>query len=208
MGEFKKLYPKSDGNKLIVINNYINKNNVIKKSEENIEINFDQESINFVTVARLVEAKALDRLIKIHSKLIHEGYKHNIYVIGDGPLNKQLQEQIEHESVNKSFKLLGAKINPYPYMKKADYFCLLSYYEGYGMVLEEAKILNKTIIISNNDSKEAIENYRNKIILDNNEEAIYEGLKEILNNSENYKKRIEEQEYDNSNLIEKVKEII
>lgn len=180
--KFKNLYPKIDENKLMVINNYINKNNVIKKATENVETNFDKDSINFVTVARLVEAKAIDRLIKIHSRLIKEGFKHHIYVVGDGPLKDKLQEQVNGEKVNESFHLLGAKINPYPYIKNADYFCLLSYYEGYGMVLEEAKILEKFIIITDNDSKEAIENYENKIILENNEEAIYEGLKDILEN--------------------------
>ena len=49
-------------------------------------------------------------------------------------------------------------------MKKADYIALLSYYEGYGMVIEEAKILNKKIIITNTAATEAVNQYSNKII--------------------------------------------
>lgn len=78
MKKIKMLYSKIDENKLVVINNYIDKNNVIKKATENLDMNFDKNSIKFVTVARLVEAKAIDRLIKIHAKLIKEGYKHHI----------------------------------------------------------------------------------------------------------------------------------
>ncbi len=78
MEKIKMLYSKIDENKLVVINNYIDKNNVIKKVTENLDMNFDKNSIKFVTVARLVEAKAIDRLIKIHAKLIKEAYKHHI----------------------------------------------------------------------------------------------------------------------------------
>ena len=57
--------------------------------------------------------------------------------------------------MEQTFTLLGKKENPYPYMKQADYFCLFSEYEGYGMVLEEAKILQKPILITNTAAKEA-----------------------------------------------------
>ena len=44
------------------------------KSEEKIDFEFDKDGINLVTVARLVEQKAIDRLVKVHSKLIKDGY--------------------------------------------------------------------------------------------------------------------------------------
>ena len=79
------------------------------------------------------------------------------------------------------------------------------------MVLEEAKILNKNIVITNTAAREAVENYGNKWILENTNEGIYSGLVEIINkktkdmNLEN--KKIETQ-YDNLETIKKVKELI
>ena len=79
-----------------------------------------------------------------------------------------------------NFYLLGAKENPYPYIKYANYFCLLSNYEGYGMVLDEAKILNKPIIITDTASRESIINYNKGTIVENSEKGIYKGLKKKL----------------------------
>lgn len=154
-----------------VIYNYIDSKRVIEKSNEKVNIEFNKDKINFVSVARLVEQKAIDRLIKVHKKLIEKyGDNHNFWIIGDGPEKEDLVNLIKKYNVEKSFFLVGKKENPYPYIKKADYFCLLSKFEGYGMVLEEAKILNKFIIITDTAAREAVDGYNNKIILENTED--------------------------------------
>ena len=195
-----------------VIYNYIDKERIIKKSNENIDIPFDENSINFVTVSRLVYQKGIDRLIKVHKKLIESGYRHNFYVIGNGPEKEKLERLIKENNVEKTFHLLGQKENPYPYIRKANYFCLLSRFEGYGMVLEEAKILEKKIIITDTAAREAVEGYSNKIILENTEEGIYNGLLDVLENNKQEGKTRENEEkkeqYDNSSIIEEVKELI
>lgn len=188
-----------------VIYNYINSKNVIAKSEETPDIQFEGNSTNFVTVARLVEQKALDRLINVHSRLIAEGYEHNFYIIGDGPQKDNLHKMINENQVQKTFKLLGKRENPYPYMKQADYFCLLSHFEGYPMVVEEAKILNKQILITDTAAREVIRDYNNSQIFENSEEGIYNGLKNNIN-----KKEITniENNYNNQYIIEKIIELV
>ena len=208
MERFDEIYPNVKVDKQ-VINNYIDKEKVLKKAQEGQEIEFDKNVINFVTVTRLVEPKAIDRLIKVHKKLIDNGYYHKIYVVGDGPEREKLENLVKANSVNETFVLLGKKENPYPYIKNATYFCLLSNFEGYPMVLEEAKILEKFIIITNTASREVIEQYDKSVILDNNENDIYEGMKEIIENSnELLKKSNNNKTYDNQEIIEKIKQII
>ena len=193
-----------------VIYNYIDKENIIKKAEEkNDDIVFNKDRINFVTVARLVEQKGIDRLIEIHSRLIKNGLKHNFYIIGDGPEKEKLEILIKKQKIEETFKLLGKKENPYPYIKKADYFCLLSRFEGYGMVLEEAKILDKPIIITDTAAREAVENYENARIFKNTEDGIYNGLENIiLNNNKEKLKNDNKFEYDNKNIIEKIERLM
>lgn len=195
-----------------VIYNYIDKERIIKKSNENIDVAFDKNSINFVTVARLVYQKGIDRLIKVNQKLIEGGYKHDFYIIGDGPEKEKLEKLIKENNVEETFHLLGQKENPYPYVRQSDYFCLLSRFEGYGMVLEEAKILGKNIIITDTAAREAVEGYSNKYVLENTEEGIYNGLLKVLeDNMEDEKNRNSEEmkeKYDNSNIIKEVKELI
>ena len=192
-----------------VIYNYIDTNRIIEKAEEKTETEFSKKSINLVTVARLVPQKAIDRFIEVHSKLINEELNHEVYVIGDGPEKEKLEKSIKENNVENSFHLLGKKENPYPYIKNADYFCLLSNFEGYGMVLEEAKILGKNIIITNTAAREAVEDYKNSIILENSKEGIYNGLKEILKEKKQENTEISQlKEYDNSKIIRQLEELL
>ena len=220
--EVNKVENENEKNKNININkrviyNYIDKERILEKSCDEIDFSFKKDFVNFLTVARLVEQKGIDRLIKVHKKLIERGYIHNFYIIGDGPEKEKLEKLIKEKKVEKTFYLLGQKENPYPYIKNATYFCLLSRFEGYGMVLEEAKILDKSIIITNTAAREAVENYSNKYILENTEDGIYNGLKDIIEketeskkeeNRNKESKKIKENNYDNSDIIMKVKELI
>ena len=214
LDKFNKTYTNlkiSEGHKKVIYN-YIDKERIIKKSNENIYVSFDKNSINFVTVARLVYQKGIDRLIKVHKRLIESGYEHNFHIIGDGPEREKLEKLIKENNVEETFHLLGQKENPYPYVRQADYFCLLSRFEGYGMVLEEAKILEKNIIITDTAAREAVEGYSNKYVLENTEEGIYNGLLKVLeenmkNGKDKEKEEVKEQ-YDNSNIIKEVKELI
>ena len=213
MKKFKQVY-KDIRNKYLepvkkdVIYNYLDKEKVLSKAQEKIEDEFNSNEINFVTVARLVPQKAIDRLVRVHKRLIDENISHQIYVIGDGPEKERIQKLITENSVNDTFHLLGKKENPYPFIKMADYFCLLSNFEGYGMVLEEAKILDKKIIITNTAAREAVEKYSKSIILDNDEDKIFEGLKKIINNYKKNEEPEKEENYDNEKIIEKIKKML
>ena len=212
---FENVYKKICERK--VIYNYINKERVLRLSEEKKEEKLIKDIAkkdnnyekNFVVVSRLVKQKAIDRLIRVHKKLMDQGLNHKIYVIGDGKEKRKLIMMSKELSVEDSFVFLGSKNNPYPYIKEADFFALFSYYEGYGMVLEEAKILNKPILITNTASVEATNNYDKKLVIDNNEEAIFEALKKILLGEIDFlEPEYSNYNYDNKYLIEQIKGLL
>ena len=204
---FNELYKiKEIEKKEEIIYNYIDENRILRMSQIELEENtIDKNVLSIILVARLVKQKAIDRLIRVHKRLIDDGKNHKIYVIGDGPEKESLQELITNLKVEKSFILIGKRENPYPYVKKADFFALLSYFEGYPMCLIEAEILNKKIIITNTASNEVVKNYSKKLILENTEDAIYNGLKKVLQkkitfeNNQSYIK--------NEYLIEKIENL-
>lgn len=205
---FKKQYPKIDENKMQVIHNYINAENVIQKAQEPIELNLDENIFNVGVVARYTKQKALDRLIQVHTKLKEDGYKERIYAIGDGPQREALENLIKENKVEDSFILLGKKENPYPYMKQMDVIALLSHYEGYGMVLDEAKILNKNIIITDTAAREALKDTKNGKIVENSEEGIYQGLKEMIIRKNENTFDVVKEEYESKQKIEQIKEML
>ena len=196
-----------------VIYNYINKERIINLSKEK---NKDKELFlknnkekKIVAVSRLVKQKAIDRLIRVHKRLMSEGLKHIIYVIGDGEEREKLENLQKELNVEDSFIFLGRKENPYPYIKKADYFALLSYFEGYGIVLEEAKILNIPILVTNTAAKEAVINYDRKLIIENNKDSIYDEMKKVLQGKyELLNKNSNCYNYDNKYLLDQIKDIL
>ncbi len=201
---FNQFYQDSNlEEKEVVIYNYMDKERMIEKSNLDVgQEGIDKDVPSILTVARLVKQKAIDRLIQVHKRLLEEGILHKIYVIGDGPEKENLENQIKKLKVEDTFLLMGKKENPYPYMKAADYFVLLSQFEGYGMVIEEAKILNKNIIITNTAAKEAVKGYGKKLIVENTEDAIFEGLKQVLQKNVVFEE--EEGRYNNEILLQKI----
>ena len=182
-----------------VIRNYLDYEKILEKSKEKADLPYNSKEINLLQVGRLVDQKAVDRFIEIHAELEKEGIHSKVYIIGEGPLHEELQKKIDDLGEHDNFYLLGIRENPYPYIKNADFFCLLSYYEGYGMVVDEAKILNKPIIITDTAAREAIEGYDRSLILNNNKKDIKKGLKELLTSDDI--ERIEKAELDNDELL-------
>ena len=213
LDKFNKVYDDMDLPHETVINNYINSERILELAEDRItegdEELFKTKEPIFVQVSRLVEQKAIDRLIKVHSKLIKEGQKHRFIVVGDGPLKEKLEEQILAEGVSDSFKLIGARVNPYPYIKEADYLCLFSKFEGYPMVIEEGKILRKYILATNTATREALINYPEyNQIVDNSEDGIEKAIKFAIENKKIIQELDNKYIYDNEKIINKIIKII
>lgn len=210
MNKFNKVYDDIQLPHVKVINNYIDSNRILKLSDEKLTKDiFNSDTVNILQISRLVEQKAIDRLINVHSKLIKEGYNHHIFVIGTGPLKEKLEKQIDDLGIQNTFTLLGAKKNPYPYIKSADAFCLFSYFEGYGMVVDEAKILKKFIAITNTAAREALLDYpENSIIVENNEKGIEQAIKHIIKNKNEIIKKDDRYIYANDKIIDKIIKVI
>lgn len=202
--KFRSVFPDNRTTKRVIYN-YIDSNLVHKKADEKIKNEIKEDLISFVQVSRLVEQKAVERLVDVHKKLIDDGYKHRIYVVGDGPLKEKLTEKIERFGIRDTFVLLGKKDNPYPFMKKGDIFMLSSYYEGFPMVLLEAKVLGKYILITDSAARETVSDYKNSMIVSNDADGIYEGMKELIVN----RPKLESSEvFSNEDVLESVKELL
>ena len=204
--QFEELY--NIDNEKLVISNYISSKRVLEKSEENFGNVFSKDEVNFLTVARLTEQKAIDRLIKAHSKLISDGYKHKFFVIGDGPEREKLKNMITQLNVNESFILLGKKENPYPYIKNCDVFALLSHYEGLGMTILEAKILGKPILITDTAAREAIQNYNKSYITENSEDGVYNGIKDSIEMLQRWNNMPNQKYTENYEIIKQIEKLV
>lgn len=151
-----KKYPEF-ANKTNVINNPIDLADIEKKANEKIEeVIFNNSYPTFIAIGRVEKVKGHDLLIEAHKKLINDGFKHNIAILGIGQEMEALKSLINENSLQNSFKFLGFKSNPYKYLKKADFYIMPSRYEGYPLSLCEAIALEKPIIATNFESAKDI----------------------------------------------------
>lgn len=203
--KFKLQYPDAK-NKMQVIYNYLDMNLVLEKAKKEEVKDMKDDLVSFVQVSRAVPQKGLFRLIDVHEKLIKDKLLHRIYIIGDGPDLDKLRETVKEKGLEDTFILLGKRSNPYPYIKKGDYFMLTSLYEGFGMVIVEAEILNKYIMITNTAAREAVEDYKeNSMIVENTEEGIYKGIKDILKKRPEVNKK---DKFNNKKVLEEIIDLI
>ncbi|MCD9854187.1 glycosyltransferase [Epilithonimonas sp. JDS] len=168
----------------------------------------------FVSVARLHFRKGFHKLIEAHKLLLDEGFEHQIIVVGDGEERENLENQIKQLGVEESFKLLGTKMNPYPYVKNADFYIMPSETEGWPLIIAETLILQIPIIATNvGGIPEMITNGKNGYLIDYDAEKMKDGMKEFLINSqlvatirENLKDS--EKQFDNQKIFDEVTKII
>jgi glycosyltransferase involved in cell wall biosynthesis len=152
--------------------------------------------LKVVTVCRLFDqAKGLFRMLDLHKKLKENGYDFCWYVIGEGSDRAAIEAKIKEYDLIERFILLGKKDNPFPYYKYADLVAVLSYYEGLCGVVNEAKVTGKAVIATEvSGIHEQLENNQNGIIVENDFNAIFEGLKLLLTD-DNLRKKITNTDY-------------
>ena len=73
-------------------------------------------------------------------------------MVGDGELRDQVEEMIHKFDLGSSFLITGWVDNPTSYMKVMDVGCLLSRWEGFGLVLPEYMACGLPIIATNVDA--------------------------------------------------------
>jgi glycosyltransferase involved in cell wall biosynthesis len=200
----------------VVIENILSTKNIRNLSSEIIDdFVIDSSKINFVTVCRItLNSKGLDRVINILIKHKNNTIldKFRWYIIGDGPDLKNLRKMISYNNLEDKVIMLGKKINPFPYMKNMDMFLLPSLYEGKPISVTEAMMLGIPPLVTNYSSaSEQVRNGYDGIVVENNNEAIYEALKKVLDYPEiiqELRANLLNKDYSNIKEIEKVNKLL
>jgi glycosyltransferase involved in cell wall biosynthesis len=148
--------------------------------------------IRLLTIGRLSAPKGYDIAMEACRKLKDKGLQFRWYVLGEGPLRAQMEEYIKKNELREDFVLLGAKLNPYPYLKNCTIYVQTSKFEGFGTTVVEARMLNKPIVTTNFDViYEQIKNGKNGLIVEMNADAVCEGILTLVEDEEQMKSFVE-----------------
>ena len=135
----------------------------------------------FCAVGRLDKVKGFDRLIEAFH-FVHKKFNQiSLIIIGDGKEKDILLRKIDKYKLNHKITLLGYRTNPYKYLKMSDCYICSSFSEGLSSTVIEAMILNVPVIATDcGGMDELLEEYQNGVIVNNETEALMNGIEQFL----------------------------
>lgn len=182
---FKNLLPDIDSK---VIYNTNDSKKITESAADTIDAVFNKSEINLISTGRIIPVKGFDRLARIHAKLISDGYPVHTYILGEGSDNHkaEIEKILNENNIADSFTFLGYQTNPYKFVSKADLFICSSHSEGFSTAATEALIVGTPVCtVEVSGMKEMLgENNEHGLVTVNDENALYEGIKYLLDNSE------------------------
>lgn len=182
--------------KIIVINNLVEIDKVIKKasSEKEDKEFLKIEGPKIITVGRLETVKNQKMLLNSFKDVKKQIPTAKLIILGQGTLEKELKNLSRSLKIDDSVYFMGFKENPYYYVKNSDIFALTSLTEGFGNVIIEAMALKVPVICSNcpTGPKEILKNgkYGYLVKLDD-EKNLTKKIIELINKPSKRKKMAE-----------------
>ncbi|MCY7793061.1 glycosyltransferase, partial [Bacillus haynesii] len=146
-----------------------------------------KENYNFINIGRLSPEKGQEKLINSFAQLHKEFPNSKLYIVGDGPLKKQLTLQAETLGLENDIIFAGQLENPFALLDECDCFVLSSDYEGQGLVLMEAMIVGKPIIATDVTGVRSVLEGGLGLLVENTEEALTEAMKKYITEGIEYR---------------------
>jgi len=172
----------------------------------------DFNGVRILTVGRLAHQKGYDVALKACQLLREEDIHFRWYVLGKGPLQTEIEQSIREMGLTEHFKLLGVRANPYPYFKNADIYVQTSRFEGFGLAIAEARMLNIPIVTTEFDAVyNQMKHGKNGLVVEQNATAVADSIKKLIHNQklkQNIIKYLQTEKKGNVEEVEKFYQII
>lgn len=184
--------------------------------EKILDMDFSGKYI-FLTLGHICPDKGTDFAVNAMKILKNNGLDFKWYFIGDVRKDsvsyyKNILSEIKIYGLENNVCFLGTKVNPYPYMKKADLYIHPSRFEGKSIALDEAKILCKPIVVTRFSTvSDQFENNRNASICEMSAKCLaaeIESLAIDIKKQQKYIRNLKQEKRDNSNVINVLYEAI
>ena len=165
-----------------ILYNTVESEQILCQSREDAPELIDDGAVRLVAVGTLKESKGYVRLLRLFSRLCREGYAAHFYILGIGPLQAELKKMTAELGITDAVTFLGYQTNPYKYVAKCALFVCASFAEGFSTAATEALIVGTPVCtVEVSGMKEMLgENNEWGIVTENDENALYEGIKRLL----------------------------
>lgn len=214
--EFKKQMPEM-ANKAVTILNILDSTVVRQRAEKEDLTDGDYlrfknaECFKIVTVCRIsIDSKGLDRAVWCAKKLKDAGIKFLWCVVGGGDKLDSFRQMIKENDVEDYMVAVGNRMNPLPFVKVADLYCLLSRFEGKPMAVTETMMIGTPPFVAEYlSAHEQIQDGIDGFVVENEDDSAFEPLLSLLQDPERLKKAkgyLLSHEYGNTEYMREIEE--
>ena len=184
---FAKRYP-SLADRTVYIYNVCSIDSIRAKSKEEINDKlFDTSVFTILSIGRIAPVKRFHEIPAIAKRLKDTVCAFKWYIMGGGSAEDtdKIKTAIENCGVKEEVIMLGARTNPYPYLKRADLLVSTSESEACPMIFNEAKILGTPIVSANFGSahefiKQGVDGYISSI------EEMHNTISKLIEDKDEY----------------------
>lgn len=183
LAEKLRAYRSKYADKIISVNNIIDIDGVREKGLETPTVKFSADCFNIVSCGRLSHAKGMDIAVDACAKLVADGFTgFHWYIVGGGPEESALREQIMRLGLEDCVSLLGMQSNPYPYIRCADLYVQPSRFEAFGLTIREAQVLAVPVLSTRTDgSAELISDGETGLLCESDADSIAAAIIRLYN---------------------------
>lgn len=205
----KEVFPEYT-DKFHLMENITSPSLINKLADELIEPTLAKQQHDFIiaSLGYVSIGKGSELAVQVAKKLKEVGISFEWWFIGGVTNDWDYQGFVKKNGLEDNVKFLGVKVNPYPYLKRADLYVHLSKFEGKSIALDEVKVLCKPVVVTNFSTvHDQFEDRVNASICEMTVEDATDKVTELIHNTnlrQSYTDYLKQHIVDNSNEIEKL----
>ena len=116
------------------------------------DLNIPEDAFVVGMVGRICQQKAPDVFVRMAKQVKDRVPNAHFIIVGNGNQEAEIRKYAEDNGISDSLHITGWVDNPLNYVELFDVACLLSRWEGFGLVLPEYMMAEKPIVATNVDA--------------------------------------------------------
>lgn len=200
--------------KLTVKYNPVDDREIRELSCEEIQLQPQKDAVVLVSIGRMSYPKRFIRLLTAVNNLLKQGYKIELWLLGDGEERKDLETFVQEQGIRDAVTFTGYLKNPYPYIRQADLYVCSSIYEGFSTAATEALVLGTPVLTTDvSGMREMMGDSEYGFITENDDIAFENGLRKLLDHPEllaHYRKMAQKRSgyFEMENRLKEIEELL
>lgn len=200
--------------KLTVKYNPVDDRKIRELSCEEIQLYPQKDAVTLISIGRMTPQKNFIRLLTVVNNLLKQGYKIELWLLGEGEQRKELEAFVQEQGIQDAVSFTGYLKNPYPYIRQADLYVCSSIYEGFSTAATEALVLGTPVLTTDvSGMREMMGNSEYGFITENDDIAFENGLRKLLDHPElltHYRKMAQKRSgyFEMENRLKEIEELL